>query len=327
MTAKLVKRRDKIATALKTVCLEKGCGVSFYSIDTSTMLNADFKWESKEIAQRVLRDLSNADVLIDLTLFGLDEIPAPGMSRLHTFTSLRQELLQGGKLRGADMHIVSDKSFAGGAMCADYQTLAKEVATLEGIVKMSRTLDIVTNKGTDLRIAIDPKQVFKGTGQICAAGEYHFLPSGIVSICLKKGAVSGKLVLDGPCYAVGTFSQFPLTLEIGSNGRIADVDLSEQAPYYDLVMNMFKMEEAHYPGELVFGLNPKGDPHSIQPMEFYVARGTVSIALGRNDHIGGDIEPTSAGSVHVHASITDATVENDHKQIIVEKGQLKEVDK
>jgi leucyl aminopeptidase (aminopeptidase T) len=322
MAVKLIKRRENIATALKTACLEIGCSVGFYSIDTSKMLDANFKWASREIAQRVLRDLSGTDVLIDLTLFGLDEIPAPGLSRLRSFTNLRQELLQGGKLRGADMHIVSDKSFAGGAMCANYENLEKEVINLEGIVKSSRTLDIMAENGTDLRIKIDPKQVFKGTGKICAAGEYHFLPSGIVGICLRKGVVSGKLVLNGPSYAIGTFSEFPMSLEIGPQGKIVDVDLSEKAPYYDLVMNMFKMEEAKYPGELVLGLNPKGDPQSIQSMEFYVARGSVSIALGRNDHIGGDIEPTSEGSVHVHASIPGSTVELDDRRIIVEKGQL-----
>ena len=324
---KTIKRRENMATALKTVCLEMGCRVGFFSIDTSKMLDADFKWKSKEIAQMVLKDLSDTDVLIDLTLFGLDEMPPPSLSRLRSFASLRQELIQGGRLRGADMHIVSDKSFAGGAMCANYDKLGKEVSALETLVKSSRNLDIVAENGTNLRIAIDPKQVFKGTGQICAAGQYHFLPSGIVGICLNKGVVSGTLVLNGPSYAVGSFSKFPLRLEIGSHGRIVDKSLSDKAPYYDLIMNMFKMEEANYPGELVVGLNDHGDPQSIQPMEFYVARGMVSIALGRNDHIGGNNEPTSAGSVHVHASIPGATIELDDRQIIVDKGILREVGK
>jgi len=318
----LIKRREKIGTALKMVCEEIGCSVAFYGIDTCRMLDADFKWVSSDMAQRVFRDLVSADVLIDLTLFGLDELPPVGLSKFRSFTNLKQELLASGKMRGADMHIVSDKSFASGAMCADYENLASEVCKLESIIKNSRTLDIITEKGTDLRIQINPKRVFKGTGKIREAGEYHFLPSGIVGICLEKGGVSGKLVLDGPSYAFGTFSEFPMRIQLDTNGKIVDVDLSDNAPYYDLVINMFKMDEANYLGELVLGLNPKGDVLSVQPMEFYVARGGVSLALGRNDHIGGEITASSEGSAHVHVSIPESTIELDDRRVIVEKGTV-----
>lgn len=315
IATRLIKQRENIALALKRVCEEIGCSLEFYGIDTCKLLNTDFKWVSDAAAHKVIRDLADSDVLIDLTLFGLDELPA---RRYRNFTNLRQELLSSGKIRGADIHIVSDRSFSNGAMCANYEEIEKDAAKLEGMIKNSRTLDIITGKGTDLRIQIDPKRVFKGTGMIHKTGEYHFLPSGIVSICLEQGAASGRLVLDGPAYAFGDFSAFPLALELDSDGRISKIDVSETAPFYDFVMKMFDFREARYVGELVLGLNPKGDIHSVEPMEFYVARGGVSLALGRNDHIGGSIP----GSLHVHAAVQEPTIELDDRQLIVEKGRI-----
>lgn len=316
---KLIKRRQKIGDALRIACHEIGCSVTFYAIDICKVLDTDFRWLSKQTAQKVFRDLLDADVLIDLSLFGLDELPPIGLSKFRSFANLRQELLSTGKLRGADMHIVSDQSFVNGAMCANYDKLAKEVCQLENIIKKSRTLDIINDeKGIDVRIKIRPEKVFKGTGKILKPGEYHFLPSGVVGVCLTKGSSTGRLFLDGPAYAFGDLSDFPITLETDNNGRIVDIYLSENAPYYSLVMNMFKMDEAHYLGELIIGLNPNGDINSVQPMEFYVARGSVSLALGKNDHIGGDI----SGIVHVHVCIPEATIELDDRRIILEKGKL-----
>jgi len=319
-SSELIRGRQNIVIALKAICEENGCPVEFYGIDTCKLLDTDFKWTSKKAAEKTLSDLSNTDVLIDLTLFGLDELPPAKKTR--RYASLRQEILSAGRARGADLHIVSDRSFTTGAMCADYEKIAGEVRRLEETIKNSRTLDILAGKETDLRVQINPERVFSGTGIIHKVGEYHFLPSGIVGVCLERGGLTGRIVLKGPSYAIGTFSEFPMTIEIDTKGKITNWNLSEDAPYYELVENMFSFKEAKYFGELIIGLNPRGDINSIDPMEFYVARGGVSLALGRNDHIGGDIEASSEGSLHVHASVPGATIELDDREIVLEHGKL-----
>jgi hypothetical protein len=362
-----MEQRQNIEAAFVEACASIGATVKFVGIDTAECLKGDFKWKDQEQAKQILDKLVNdTDVLIDLTLFGLDELP----STKAPHQCLRKEVLAKNKeIRGADLHMVSESSFVkGGSMCADYQKLEKKVRSLAKRIKNASRICISVENGgsidTDIVIeGIDPKKVFMATGMlqerkinpsIDQSDEFrnwHFLPSGAVFLALESsyrlalaareqtGAERrrqdsasvgiqhpGRITFNGPTFGFGSFKKYPLVVEIGKDGRIeSEFSLSEEAPYFSLVKRMFEeYEEAREIGELFIGLNPRAAVSKRDPMEFQVAEGNVSLAIGRNDHMRGSISPSHPSrSLHIHASIPGATVCVDNEDII-KKGVLQD---
>jgi hypothetical protein len=372
----LMEQRCNIESALLEACVKIGATVKFVGIDTTEYLNRDFNWIDLRKAKQIRDELmNNTDVLIDLTLFGLDELPPTK----RPYWCLRDEILAKNKqIRGADLHLVSESSFAeGGAMRAKYREIAEKVTVFAKLIKEARTIRILAGHGkefdTDVTIErIDREKVYEATGMLqgiktsqsnnidlsidksVKKGEgfrrWHFLPSGAVFLALesnyrleqaeknssgagapRRGIPSAgvkrhsRITFDGPSFGFGSFSKYPLVVEIGSDGRI-DSDsysLSSEAPYFQLVKKMFKeYPEAREIGELFIGLNPHLNASKPDPMEFEVAEGNISLALGRNDHMGGTIFPTNPSrSLHVHASISEATMHVD-RLCVIKDGKL-----
>jgi hypothetical protein len=208
----------------------------------------------------------------------------------------------------------------------------------------------------------DPKQVFKATGMLPgkelfkshssknesdkreeSERRWHFLPSGAVFLALestqsrmehaeKVGGIlrSAHVTFNGPCFGFGSFKKYPLVVDIGNDGKIdtgrclSNLE-AKQAPYYLLVKNMFDLNaEARQISELFIGLNPSKKVSAIDPMEFQVAGGNVSLALGRNDHMSGPYKPSNPDKgLHIHASVQEATLLVDDLYVI-RKGLITE---
>lgn len=311
--------------ALSSAAEELGATATPFTLDTRTLLGNNFMWKDKSKASKLLSFLREWDVIVDMTLFGLDEIPTTKKSR--KLTNLREEILQGSRVRGVDIHAPARLSFVDGAMCADYVPLAPQVRAFADRLRKVDSLKI-TGKGTDLTLNIDRCSVSIGTGLIHEPeSRWHFLPSGVVFAVVKKTGNYGTITLDGPMYGVPSLKGHPLTLEIVPGvGAVGRRHLSEGAPAIvcQLVEDMFSIKECNFIGEIVFGLNPKGNIDSAEPMEFYTAQGGVTIAFGRNDHIGGDIirSSSSSFSVHTHASIRDATVTLENGDKLIKDGRI-----
>jgi len=321
----MMKEILDIQLAFTSAAEELGGTVTAYTMDTRTLLGTDFKWKDADKASKLLTFLREWDIIIDLTLFGLDEIPTTRKSR--KLTNFREEILQGSRVRGADIHAPARQSFVDGAMCADYVSLATEVKAFADRLKKVDTLRI-TGEGTDLTLNIDKNNISMGTGLIHEPeSRWHFLPSGVVFAVVEKTGNFGTVRLDGPMYGVPSLKDHPLTLEIVPGiGTVGKRHLEEGSPAIirQLVEDMFSIQECNFIGEIVFGLNPKGNIDSAEPMEFYTAQGSVSIAFGRNDHIGGKIcrSNSSSPSVHTHALIRNATVILENGDRLMKDGRI-----
>jgi len=319
----LVDRID-LQLALMAAATELGSVVTPFAIDTTSVLDATFNWRDGKKAAHLLKFLKDWNVIIDMTLFGLDEMPATRKSR--KITNLREEVLDGSQVRGADMHVISRRSFVDGAACADYRSLEKEITAFKNKFEGVEYLTI-KGSGTDLRLNLDKGSASCGTGLVHKPGEWHFLPSGVIFMRVKKAGNFGRIRLDGPMYGVGSLKDYPLSLELlPRSGIVGRYTLSDTTPRYiqKLINDMFNIPESRCIGELVIGFNPNGSIDSVAPMEFYVARGGVSIAFGRNDQIGGEIRPTSelSPSIHAHALLRNSTVILDNGTVVIKDGKL-----
>lgn len=323
---KLMKDRSDIENALKVSAEEKGCTVFSRTIDTSTMLDANFNWKSIGLAKKLLKTMREADVIIDLTLFGLDQLPPTKKSREPRF-SFRDEIRKKSAARGADMHLVSRSSFVkDGAMCFDHSQVLRELKLIREKMRASPFLTVKSN-GTNLKLYIHEEKVDLGTGLIYKPKEWHFLPSGVVFAPVQAIGTFGTATLDGPIYGIGSLKGCPLRLRVDpGTHKISHFELADTSPSHvkTLINEMFGMEECRHISEVVIGFNPQGDRDSIEPMEFYVARGSVTIALGRNDHIGGKIYPTdpSKPSIHIHAAISKPTLALSTGEELVRNGEI-----
>lgn len=323
----LIKDRLDVQHALSAAAEDFGAVVTPFSINAMAKLNSKFVWKNTDEAKKLVKFLKQWDVIIDLTLRGLDEMPPTKKSR-DGYNNLREEILDGSEVRGTDIHVASRTSFVDGAMCADYSSLSQEIEQFKAELEKTDFLTIKDAKGTNLRLDIERTSVSSGTGLIHKPGEWHFLPSGVVFATIKTGGGNiGKVVLDGPMYGVGSLEGYPLSLELTpGTGTIDKIHRSENTPTFvqNLLEKMFSIPESRYIGEVVIGFNPKGNPKSSDPMEFYVAKGSVTIAIGRNDHMGGNVRPTTplSPSLHAHALIKNPTVVLQNNMIVLEKGKF-----
>jgi hypothetical protein len=323
---KLMIDRVDIENALKVAAEEMGCTVFFRTINTSTMLDANFNWKSIKLAKKLLKTMTEADVIIDLTLFGLDQLPPTKKSREPRF-SFRDEIRKASDCRGADMHLVSRSSFVkGGAMCFDHSQILNELKLFKEKIRTSPFLTL-KGRGTNLKLYIHNNKVDYGSGLIHKPKEWHFLPSGVVFVPVKISGTFGTLTLDGPMYGMGSLKKYPLRLRVDPmSHKIENFKIADNAPPHvkTLLHEMFNIDEFRHIGEVVIGFNPLGSKDSVEPMEFYVARGSVTIALGRNDHIGGEIYPAdpSRPSIHVHATISNPTLTLSDGEKLVCEGKI-----
>jgi hypothetical protein len=322
----LIQDRLDIENALRKAAEIQGCAISSRTIDTSTLLDEHFNWRSKDIAKGLLNTMKDFDVIIDLTLFGLDQLPPTKKSREPRF-SFQDEIRKHSDARGVDMHLVSRSSFSsGGCMNFDLSSIAKELIVFKELIMKSSFLTVKSDE-TNLKLSLLREKTDIGSGIIRKPKYWHFLPSGVVFVPVKIAGTFGTVRLDGPTYGLGSLKDYPLRLKVSpATHQIERFELSDNAPSYirTFVEEMFKIEECRHIGELVIGFNTMSDKESLEPMEFYVARGNVTIALGRNDHIGGEIYPHDPAkpSIHVHASISNPTVVLDNGREIVKDGSI-----
>jgi len=323
----LMRDRLIIEDALRKAAEERGCVTFLKTIDTSKLLDEHFFWKNKNSAKKLLSTMGLADVIIDLTLFGLDQLPPSKRSRDPLF-SLRDEARKHSEARGVDLHLASRSSFTkGGAMCFNLGSIIKELKLFKEIIQKSPYLTLKSD-GTDLRLNIHEDKVDSGTGIIHKPKGWHFLPSGVIFAPVRVVGTWGSVTLDGPIYGLGSISDYPLQLKIPpGTGRIEeDLQFADNTPTHikELITEMFKIRECGHIAEVVIGFNSCARKNSVEPMEFYVARGNVTIALGRNDHIGGEISPTdpTKPSVHIHASVSNPTLTLSNGTEIVRRGKI-----
>lgn len=185
--------------------------------------------------------------------------------------------------RGATMHGMNDVILASG-LAVDYQEISKQAEKLRAGMTGANAVEIdfvvADNKHT-LRLELTGQEAQKSHGLCHGGPDVANLPAGEVYFV--------------PTSAGGTF---PLRLESGTlglmkvaDGRIVDGELlTGDAEELNRLLEKFRVDPASGEiGELGFGTQDL--PVSGQDIQDEKILGTVHVATGRSDHLGGNLTP------------------------------------
>lgn len=185
--------------------------------------------------------------------------------------------------RGATMHGMNDTILASG-LAVDYYDVSEQAEKLRAGLTQADAIEIdfvVADKRHTLRLDLAGQEAQKSHGLCHGGPDVANLPAGEVYFV--------------PESANGVF---PLKLETGtlglmtvSDGNITDAELLEgDAGEIDRLLQKFRADPASGAiGELGFGTQDL--PVSGSDIQDEKILGTVHIATGRSDHLGGDLTP------------------------------------
>lgn len=311
--------RETILYSLQKVAEEIGCPFTLFPIELTRGSGGQHSL-AKDIISR-LRILSReCDILLDYTLIGIDNYNTRTGIGGRTF--LKDEINYP-RNRGADIHTVDIESLAMGAMNEDYLGMSQRVKEKAAMFRQAEAIRI-TASGTDMELPIqEGTELVEGIG-IIRQGEWHFLPNGILSICVNHKRVQGHIKLNGPMWGVSGLDLEAVTLKATASGILEPVGSFRNRQLKELIAT----SEGRYIGEITLGFNTKGLHRSESPYEFYVANGNVTVALGVNRHLGGS-NPERPGmgltpNIHSHALIDKASVSvhaNQRDKVVLRNGE------
>jgi leucyl aminopeptidase (aminopeptidase T) len=199
------------------------------------------------------------------------------------------------------------------ALDLDYDQLSR--VTTNAADELSRSSEIVirTEAGTEIRMEISDRPVTYLDGLAREPGKSTGLPAGVVALSPVPDTAEGQVVFDGSIHHIGLLKE-PVTVTV-RRGRIATLEGGEQA---DALRNMLVSadENAWCIAEVGLGTNPNAI-YTGNLVEDERVSGSGHIGLGRNTHLGGDIESI----LHTDATMRKPSIYLDGKTI-VQEGRL-----
>ena len=197
---------------------------------------------------------------------------------------------------------------------ADYE---KIIALTEHIAQKLvgvKNIRVVTNKGTDLFMPVDGRQILPSRGVMRNKGEWGNLPSGEVYMAPWEDKSNGRLVIDGSMAGLGMIKT-PITIEV-VNGYAEKISGGEEA---DRLIALLEKSgrESRAVAEFGIGTNYKAQLTGMI-LEDEKVFGTIHIAFGNNISMGGNISVNS----HLDGLVNQPDVYFDD-ELIMEKGKMK----
>lgn len=200
-------------------------------------------------------------------------------------------------------------------LSADYNRIAVLSRKLAGILTSGKSVNIKTDKGTDITLAIDGRSGLPDTGLNHEKGNFSNLPAGEAYIAPIENSSSGVIVFDGSMAGIGILNNENITVRV-KDGLATSFEHGEKAKKLYSIMEPFG-QDAFNVAELGIGTNDNA-VISGNVLEDEKVLGTVHIAFGDNKSMGGNIGVAS----HLDGVITSPTVSVDGK-VIMEKGVLR----
>lgn len=193
----------------------------------------------------------------------------------------------------------------------DYRTLTDEMKKIKKILDDSRTIEITSPRGTNLRVKTANRPTLLALGSVRKPGEIDFIPAGAIGVAPLEGSAEGRVVVDGTILGFGRCLK-PITFEI-EKGKV--VKVKGGTGWKGLRELLRRDENASMLCEIGLGANPKaklvGGPEDER------VRGSVHIGLGENRYFGG----TLASASHMDGTLLHATLKVDGKEL-VKNGRL-----
>lgn len=199
------------------------------------------------------------------------------------------------------------------------QTITKKYFELLNNAKRAK---ITSQKGTDLVMELGQYKtncssgvVEKGVGFV---GGMEILPAGQVTRVPNKNSANGVVIIDR---SIGAYNYSPLyeTIEIKvENGLVTNIEGKTEAKRLQKFIDELEDPNLFNLTELGIGVNPRCKfTGEAAPAEDTHTQGCVSVALGCDVHLGGDVQ----AKAHMDSTMWFPTLELDGKTV-VEKGKL-----
>lgn len=200
-----------------------------------------------------------------------------------------------------------DQSILDYEMSADYEQIAEFSLSLAKHVRGSSIARLTTPLGTDLRMSLTGRDWKVDTGKLRGRGVYGNLPAGEIFIAPNEESAEGVLVIDKSF--PGLLLSTPVKL-IFEKGRVTQIEGGEGERY---LKDAFAQhgDTARVIAELGIGTNPMARLQGNIMTDEKVL-GTVHVAVGRNDFIGGK----NIATTHIDGVISEPTLELDGKVLI-----------
>jgi aminopeptidase len=209
-----------------------------------------------------------------------------------------------------------DQSILDNEMSADYERIAKFTLSLADQLRGSSIAHVTTPLGTDLHMTLTGREWKVDTGKLRGQGVYGNLPAGEIYIAPNEDSAEGVLIID-KCLP-GLLLAEPVKLWF-AKGRITHIEGEEGKRYLENVIAQHG-DTARVIAELGIGTNPMARLQGNIITDEKVL-GTIHIAVGRNDFIGGK----NIATTHIDGVVSQPTLEIDGKVLINNGKHIQEI--
>ncbi|MDY0280058.1 MAG: aminopeptidase [Salinivirgaceae bacterium] len=196
---------------------------------------------------------------------------------------------------------------------ADYDKIIALTDFIAAKLVGVKNIRVVTEKGTDINMPVEGRNILPSKGVLREKGESGNLPSGEVYLAPWEDQSNGTVVIDGSMAGIGIIEE-PIIIEV-VNGYAEKITGGRQAK--QLAENLDKVgRDARAVAEFGVGTNYKAilTGHILEDEKVY---GTIHIAFGNNITMGGRISVSS----HLDGLIKEPNVYFDGK-LVMTKGKI-----
>ena len=217
-----------------------------------------------------------------------------------------REIIRKGKAR-AGLGAFIDQSILDQEMSADYEKIAAFTLSLAERLRGSSTAHITTALGSDLHLSLAAREWRTDTGILRGRGVFGNLPAGEIYIAPLEDSADGVLVVDKSF--PGLLLTEPVRL-VFEKGRVMHIEGGAGAEYLQKAIAQHG-DGARVIAELGIGTNPLARLQGNIITDEKVL-GTIHVAIGRNDFLGG----TNLATTHIDGVVTQPTLVIDGTPLI-----------
>lgn len=200
-----------------------------------------------------------------------------------------------------------DQSILDREMSADYDQIAVFTSSLAEQLRGSSSARVTTALGSDLRMSLAGREWKLDTGILRGRGVFGNLPSGEIYIAPVEDSAEGVLVVDKSFPGLLLSESVRMVFE---KGRVTHIEGGAGAGYLEKSIAQHG-DAARVIAELGIGTNPSARLQG-NIMTDEKALGTIHVAIGRNDFLGGK----NIAATHIDGVVSQPTLVIDGKTLI-----------
>ncbi|MCP4583205.1 MAG: aminopeptidase [candidate division Zixibacteria bacterium] len=214
-----------------------------------------------------------------------DAVIAPTTKSM-SHTDARRAATKAG-VRIATMPGILEETFIR-AMAADYEIIAARGKALAKHMKLTKLIKVTSPSGTDIEFTKNDRKILVDTGLVHSPGNFCNLPAGEVFIAPNEGSGNGIIAVDGSMAGIGLVkSPLFITIEKGYAAKFKGYKAQE----LEQLLQPFG-KDARNLAEFGIGTNDKARLCG-SPLEDEKVIGTIHLALGDNQSMGGNVAVSS----------------------------------